>query len=390
MKHQLFRITTIPLSLDKLLGGQLKFMSDHYQVTGISSQGEQLQKVATRENIKVAAIEMTRQITPFKDLKAVFHLYRYFKKHQPFIVHSHTPKAGTLGMLAAKLARVPHRLHTVAGLPLMETTGKKRKLLNFVERFTYSQATRVYPNSFGLQKIILDQQFCKAEKLKVLANGSSNGINTQIFSRDEISVEFQHQLKKDLLISETDFVFIFVGRLVSDKGINELIVAFKKISAAFPQAKLLLVGPEEQELDPLQPVTQEEIKNNAAIISVGFQQDVRPYFAISDALAFPSYREGFPNVVLQAGAMDLPSIVTDINGCNEIIIDEFNGLIVPPKDSNALFLKMKLLLTQPEMYDTLKKSTRQNIVKNYAQEIVWNALLNEYKRLERNTLNFSN
>ena len=155
---KLFRVTTVPISLDKLLGGQLQFMSAHYDVTGISSDGDVLHKVAARENIKVEPIEMTRQITPIKDLKAVFQLYRYFKKHQPFIVHSHTPKAGTLGMLAAKLAGVPHRLHTVAGLPLMETTGKKRKLLNFVERFTYSQATKVYPNSFGLQKIILDQK----------------------------------------------------------------------------------------------------------------------------------------------------------------------------------------------------------------------------------------
>src|SRR5690606_38864836 len=158
----------------------LHFMSQYYEVLGVSSNGEnnELAHVTEREGIPTQAIEMTRQITPLKDLKAVWQLYRLFKKEKPFIVHSHTPKAGTLSMLAAKLAGVPHRLHTIAGLPLMEATGLKRTVLNMVEKATYACATKIYPNSYGLVEIILEHQFTSKKKLKVIANGSSNGIDT--------------------------------------------------------------------------------------------------------------------------------------------------------------------------------------------------------------------
>src|SRR5690606_32425078 len=179
---KLIRITTVPLSLDKLIEGQLNFMSQFYEVTAISSNYEELKKIKEKEDVEIFPIEMTRQITPFQDLKSVYQLYKFLKKEKPLIVHTHTPKAGIVGMLAAKLAKVPIRLHTVAGLPLMEAKGVKRKILNFVEKLTYSCATKVYPNSQGLYDFILKKKFCVNSKLKVLGNGSSNGINTEYFN----------------------------------------------------------------------------------------------------------------------------------------------------------------------------------------------------------------
>ena len=222
-------------------------------------------------------------------------------------------------MLASKLAGVPIRMHTVAGLPLMESSGMKRSVLNIVEKLTYYCATNVYPNSKGLKEFIIKEKLTSKNKLKILGNGSSNGIDTTHFSPNQVSGIEKRQLRKELNITKNDFVFVFVGRLVSDKGINELVEAFTEMSKTHTNSKLLLVGPLETHLDPLLPNTLNEIKNNEAIIYAGFQTDVRPYFATSNALVFPSYREGFPNVVMQAGAMGLPSIVTDINGCNEII-----------------------------------------------------------------------
>jgi glycosyltransferase involved in cell wall biosynthesis len=376
MKHKLIRITTVSMSLGKLIEGQMKFMASHnFEVIGISSPGELLEKVGKKEGVKVEGIKMSRKITPIQDLKAVLNLYRFLKKEKPFIVHTHTPKAGIVGMLASYLAGVPNRLHTVAGLPLLEVTGVKRKVLNAVEKITYKCATRVYPNSCGLKNIIEDENFTKKEKLKVIGNGSSNGIDTSYFNPALFSEEEGQILRDNLNIQKEEFVFIFVGRMVGDKGINELVAAFDKLSTENKKVKLLLVGPLEEELDPLQEKITAIIKNNKQIISVGYQNDVRPYFAIANALAFPSYREGFPNVVMQAGAMGLPSIVTDINGCNEIIEEQKNGMIIPVKRVVPLYNAMVVMIKDKQM----RLNTRDMITNRFEQKVVWEALLNEYK-----------
>ena len=383
---KLIRITTVPISFKVLLKGQLRFMaSNRFDVKGVSSEGEELKEVIENEGIVMKAINMSRKITPFQDLKSLWEMWNFLRKEKPQIVHTHTPKAGIIGMLAARLAGVPHRLHTVAGLPLMEATGAKRKILNFVEKLTYSSATRVYPNSKGLYDFILQNNFTQSNKLKIIGNGSSNGINTTFFSPDQVSETERVTLREKLNIQPDDFVFVFVGRIVSDKGINELIKAFSELQTAdnneLTGIKLLLVGGLESDLDPLNPETLAEINQNKDIISVGFQQDVRPFFAISDALVFPSYREGFPNVVMQAGAMGLPSIVSDINGCNEIIVEGENGLIIPPKNVEKLKEKMLTLAKDKNLYAKLKENSRRMIESRYEQSVVWNALLEEYEGL---------
>jgi glycosyltransferase involved in cell wall biosynthesis len=378
-KKTLLRITTVPLSLDKLLEGQLHFMNDYFNVIAVSSDKEYLKKIGKREKVETFHLEMTRQITPIKDIIAVIKLFFFILKTKPYIVHSHTPKAGIVAMLAAKLARVPNRLHTVAGLPLLEATGYKRKILNFVEKLTYACATKVYPNSFAMQTIIIENKFCKNKKLNVIANGSTNGINVNNFDSQKILEIDAINLRIKLKIKHHEFVFIFVGRIVADKGINELIAAFNKLSNNNQNVKLLLVGDFEQKLDPLLPETFSLISNNKNIISVGYQNDVKPYFAIANALVFPSYREGFPNVVMQAGAMDLPCIVTNINGCNEIIINHENGIIIPVKDETAILNAMQEFISNPEKLNYLKQNARKLIVSRYEQNKVWNAILEEYR-----------
>lgn len=424
---KLIRITTIPISLDKLLGKQLSFISQYYQVIAVSADQPELQRVAEKYGVAHHHVEMTRAITPFQDLAAVWKLYRFLKKEKPEIVHSHTPKAGLVGMMAAYFAGVPVRMHTVAGLPLLEAKGLKRQVLNLVEKVTYAFATKVYPNSFAMRDLIIREGFCAPGKLKVLGNGSSNGIDTDYFSPSAVPAVTTTALRAELGISDDDFVFIFVGRLVGDKGINELVTAFKNLAsaplsdrnsnplsdldssapgdsdrsalsdrdrnvlgdgnlaplsdglaAALGKVKLLLVGPLEAELDALQPETLQAIQQHPSIISVGYQDDVRPYFAVADALAFPSYREGFPNVVLQAGAMELPSIVTDINGCNEIIEEGKNGMIIPVKNSAALGQAMEKMISNPHVYRSMKGNARPLIESRYRQEVVWQALLEEY------------
>ncbi|WP_291940036.1 glycosyltransferase family 4 protein [Chryseobacterium sp.] len=379
---KIVRITTVPVSLRILLKGQLKFMSQYFEVIGLSSDSDEMKKISEEEQIRTFAVDMTRTISPVADIKAVIQLYKILKKEKPDIVHTHTPKAGIVGMMAAYFAGVPFRLHTVAGLPLMEASGIKRKVLNIVEYLTYAMATKVYPNSFGLRDFILENKFTNSEKLKVIGNGSSNGVDANVFNPVLFSEEEKKKLKQELNITKDDFIFIFVGRIVGDKGMNELIEAYSKIRR--PDTKLLLVGGYENELDPLQEKTLEHINQSADIISVGFQKDVRPYFSISDALVFPSYREGFPNVVMQAGAMGLVSIVSNINGCNEIIIPGENGLIVSPKNSSELAHAMKMVSEQKNEFEQMRGKAREMITSRYDQKVIWEMLLQEYNHLLQN------
>ncbi|WP_282116063.1 glycosyltransferase family 4 protein [Cellulophaga baltica] len=381
MKKKIIRITTVPQSLGGLLTGQLSFMSDYYDVIGISSNEQVLKNVGIKEGINVIPLEMTRSITPFKDLKAIIDLYKILKKEKPFIVHSHTPKAGMVAMIASRFARVPNRLHTIAGLPLLEATGLKRVILNFVEKLTYGCATKIYPNSYGLKKIILEEKFTIDKKLKVIGNGSSNGIDTSIFDPKIYTEKQKKQLKKSLNINDNDVIYTFVGRLVKDKGINELVAAFTQLEKEKDNVKLLLVGTYESELDPLSTNTLHFIENNKSIINVGWQNDVRPYFSISNFLTFPSYREGFPNVVLQASAMKLYSIVTDINGCNEIVIEGLNGTIIPTKNTEQLYTKM-LNLHDKNISGLDLEKCRSLIIEKYERTFVWKKLLEEYQSLE--------
>lgn len=380
MPPVLIRITTVPLSLQKLITGQLPYMrAKGFAPLMVSAAGPEAEAAVREQETELIQIDLTRKITPWRDLKALWQFYRLCKKYKPAIVHSHTPKAGIIGMLGAKLAGVPVRLHTVAGLPLMETQGKTRRLLEAVEKLTYASATQVYPNSTVLKDFILKSKFCGPGKVKVIGNGSSNGINTSFFGRVQLNDAKLQQLKAELGITAGDFVFVFIGRLVKDKGIQELVQAFVRLVQDYPQARLLLVGPFEQDLDPLAPQVLQEIEQHPAIHGVGYQDDVRPYLAISQALAFPSYREGFPNVPMQAGCFGLPSIVTDINGCNEIVVPGENGLIVPPKSEEALYQAMRTCIADKALFAHMQAQARRMIVDRYEQTHFWELLLQEYQ-----------
>lgn len=381
MKPKLIRMTTVPISLEKLLDGQLSFINHYFEVTAISSEKEQLEKFGKKEGVSTFYIPLTRKITPLKDLLAVWKLYSFLIKEKPQIIHSHTPKAGIVAMLASYLARVPIRLHTVAGLPLLESKGIKRIILNNVEKLTYRFATTIYSNSKGLYDVILREKFTNPNKLKIIGLGSSNGIDTDYFSPIHFSKEVLDRKRNELQILETDFVFVFVGRIVGDKGINELVASYKKLHKECSKCKLLLVGPFEDELDPLTNNTKNSILKNQNIITTGYQEDVRIFYAISDVLVFPSYREGFPNVVMQAGAMKLPCIVSNINGCNEIIENNINGLLVSVKSIDELYKAMKLILSNIELQNRLSSSSRNLIMERFERKDFWSLLLKEYKKL---------
>jgi glycosyltransferase involved in cell wall biosynthesis len=283
-------------------------------------------------------------------------------------------------MTAAWLARVPIRMHTFTGLVFPTQQGLMKKILITTDKIVCKMATHIYPEGQGVKNDLLNYSIT-SKPLKVLANGNINGIDTNHFTATHFNDFDKQTLTKKWNIYPDDFIFVFVGRLVGDKGINELIQAFTEIYTHNKTAKLLLVGPYEHELDPLEQSTLDAIYENTNIITVGFQDDIRPFLAISDVFVFPSYREGFPNVVMQAGAMGLPSIVTDINGSNEIIQHNHNGSIIPPKDTTALTHAMQQLIDNPTLRQSLAQNARPSITSRYEQQVVWDALLAEYQML---------
>lgn len=377
MNYSLLKISTVPVSLNILLKGQLKFLSSYYRVTAVSGGGKDLEEVKAREEISIKPIDIQRQISPVRDLISLWKLYIFFRKEKPQIVHSITPKAGLLSMAAGFFAGVPVRIHTFTGLIFPYRSGFMYVLLKNMDRITCLFATQIIPEGEGVKRDLISHKVT-SKPLRVIGNGNVNGIDIHFFSPEAVSDELRLQIKIKLDIQSSDFVFIFIGRLVTDKGINELVQAFQEVHLRLPQCKLLLVGNTEPELDPLRPETKNSIANHEGIITTGFQSDVRPYLAISNALVFPSYREGFPNVPMQAGAMGMPSIVTDINGCNEIVHHEHNGLIIPPKNTEALEHAMLRLIEDPGLTQRMASNARESIVSRFEQQSLWKLIKEEY------------
>jgi len=370
------------MSLDILLKGQLAFLKNYYEVVAVSGKDSHLDTVARREGVRTISVSFQRQISPIKDFISLLKLYKVLKKEKPLIVHSITPKAGLLTMIAGYFADVPIRIHTFTGLVFPYKKGFLHFLLLFLDKVLCRFATHIIPEGEGVKKDLLEFNVTK-KPLQVIANGNVNGIDLEYFNADAVTERECLNLKTQLKITNSDFVFIFVGRLVADKGINELVAAFNILSKENANYKLLLVGPFEEDLDPLHQDTLDLIKSNKSIIFLGFQKDIRPYLSISNVFVFPSYREGFPNVILQAGAMNLPCIVTDICGSNEIIIPNENGIIIPVKNEIAIFEAMQLISSDKELFLKLKLKSRDYIVSSFQQELVWKTLLEEYKRLEK-------
>lgn len=372
---KIIRSATVPGSLNTFCRGLLRELQeeDGYEIVAVSSPGAQLDEVSQREGVRVVAVPMERHISPIKDLKSLWRLIKVFRKERPTMVHSMTPKAGLLSMMAAWFTRVPVRVHTFTGLVFPTAKGLTQKILILTDRITCACATNIIPEGEGVKNDLINYRITK-KPLKVLGYGNVRGIDLDYYNPElpEIKEEAAKIRKKGVC------TFVFVGRLVRDKGINELVEAFARLNEEYPNTRLLLVGPEERELDPLKPETLAKIESCDCIDAVGSQKDVRPWLAASDVLVFPSYREGFPNVVIEAGAMCLPSIVTDINGSREIIIDGRNGLIIPSHNADAIYQTMKRLLEDPDMRMSMAIEARPLISSRYEQSYVRRCLKEYY------------
>ncbi len=370
------------MALRYLLHGQMHYMKEAgFDVLMVSANGKELPEVLAKENCRHVIVPMTRKITPWQDLVCLWQLIRLFRKEKPSIVHTHTPKAGLLGMLAAKISGVKIRIHTVAGMPLMVEKGMKYRILRFTEKLTYRAANQVWPNSHSLYKYIESEKLTRKEKLRVISKGSSNGIDLQRFNRPGLDPAVLEQAEDQLQYDPALHYLLCVGRLVKDKGITELVTVFNRLHQKYAGIRLVLVGQYEPDLDPLPLSTLDTINNHPAIIHIHWTNRVEYFMALANLFIFPSHREGFPNVLLQAGAMQTPIICSVIPGNTDIVEEKFTGLLFPVGDESAMEQQISFALEHTGDMQTMAGRLYQNIHKFYSQEMVWKALSEAYTQL---------
>jgi glycosyltransferase involved in cell wall biosynthesis len=356
--------------------GMLPRLKQQYEVLLLSSPGEGLDIVCEKYGIKGYGVHMERHISLCKDLVSLIKLVKLFYQVKPQMVHSITPKAGLLCMIAAWLTRVPVRVHTFTGLIWPTSTGLRRRILMTTDKMTCTFATHVVPEGEGVKNDLLNNGITK-KPLKVLGYGNIKGIDLKLFSRRPEVMEIATRITQ----ASKKFTFLYVGRLVGDKGINELVAAFLRLNNTMPNSRLVLIGMLEERLDPLSEDTQRRIETHPDIEAVGAKggDELIAYYATADCFVHPSYREGFPNVVLEAGAMGTPCIVTDINGSREIIKEGENGVIVPPQDEQALYDAMLKMMTDNEARQRMAGNARRMIADRFDMEFVQQCLLDFYK-----------
>ena len=352
-----FLMTTVPMSLN-FFKGQINELSKEFDVTLISSPDNVLKKIAQRENVKYKTIAMKRDISLKDDISGLLKFLYLFAKERPQIIHCNTPKASLLGLTSGYLTRVPNRIYYIHGLRYEGTTGKKRQLLVALEKLNCFCATDIIAVSNGIKQKV-EQQLTR-KPVRVIHNGSANGLDINEFSNHNYNAKI---IREEYGISENDFVFGFVGRLVKDKGIGELVQAFNQLEQK--HIKLILVGKYEPDLDPLSQETLQIIKSNPNIIEVGFQKDVKKFLSIMDLFVSPSHREGFGVAVLEANLMKVPVLVSNITGHSEIVTQGINGFFVNPKNVQDLQEKMNHMLVIKEQLIEMKNACREEVMKKY-------------------------
>lgn len=370
------------MALRFLLPGQMHYMSANgFDVLMISAGGKELAEVIEREQCRHIIVPMTRKITPLQDIRCLFRLIGIFRMERPDIVHTHTPKAGLLGMLAAKICGVKTRIHTVAGLPLMVEKGAKYRLLKFIEKLTYAAASQVWPNSYSMLDFIKEHELTRSSKLRIIGKGSTNGIDINRFDREVLDEKIVSDIRTQISYSSQNKYLLCIGRLVTDKGIVELVNVFKQLQRNDPSLKLVLVGEYEPALDPLPPAIMQEIEKNGNIIHINWSDKVEYFMSMAHYFVFPSHREGFPNVLLQAGAMGLPVICSRITGNIDIVTHHETGLIFDSGNEQQMQDMLQYAISHEQEMQIMAVRLQQQVKENYRQENIWQNILTAYKSL---------
>lgn len=377
---KLLQITTVPETLS-FLKGQTGYMKARgFEIHALSSPGEFLTEFAASEQVSVHAVKMHRRITPLQDIYAIFQLWLHLLQIRPQIVHAHTPKGGLVGTIGAWLAGVPIRIYHIRGLPFMTATGYKRLLLRWSEKVSCLLANQVLCVSHSIREVAV-AEICSADKVKVLLGGSGNGVDASgKFNPAQVGEHTRQETRKKYGIPADALVVGFVGRIVRDKGIAELVAAWKTLREEFPDLHLLMVGSFEPQ-DAVSQDVENLLTSDDRIHLTGIVYNTAPVYAAMDILTLPTYREGLPNVPLEAAAMELPVVATLIPGCIDAVQDGVTGTLVPPRNAEALAGAIRMYLNDPELRRQHGQVGRDRVLQEFRQEAIWEAVYQEYLQL---------
>lgn len=378
---RLVHVTTVPMTLG-FLRGQIRHMKHMgFNVAAISSPEQALDAFGSEENIATISLPMTRRISPVSDLRSIVTMARTIRGLRAEIVHAHTPKAGMVAMIAAFLMRTPVRVYHLHGMPYTTASGSKRKILKLIERLSCRLANRVFCVSDSLRQQAIDDGICSEQKLIVFGGGSIGGVDSEgQFNPARFDAAARRSLRESLGIPESAPVIGFVGRVVRDKGVHELAEAWKRLKDSHPDAHLVLVGPLEPQ-DPVDPSVLTALREDERAHFVGMVEDTSLYYSIFDVLALPTYREGFGNVNMESASMEVPVVSTRIPGCLDSVSDGVTGTLVPARDAAALESALARYLTEPDLRRQHGTAGRQRVLRDFRQEVIWEAIYQEYCRL---------
>jgi len=378
-RPRLLYITTLPVTPFLLLRGQLAHMQElGFDVHVISSPGPELDAVAEREGVTVHPVPIPRDPAPRADLRSLARLVRTIRRIAPDIVNASTPKAGLLGMVAARIARVPVRIYLLRGLRLETATGKLRTALELSERAASACSHQVVSVSDSLREVYLDGGFTRPDKCRVLGSGSSNGVSPARFTvTDAVRVQ-SAALREQLEIPPEASVIGFAGRMVEDKGILYLLDAFDRVCEV-REAHLVLVG-DSLAGDSVRPDIRERVQRTPRAHVLPRMAELAPFYNMLDVLAFPSLREGFPNVPAECALSSTPVVGFRSTGVVDAIADGLTGKIVP-HDAAALATALLDYLEDPELARAHGEAGRQRILREFSPQTVWSQWANEYIRM---------
>lgn len=354
--------------------GQLAWLRDQgFEVHFLCSPGQPAEDIVASQCVNFHPVPMERGISPWRDLRALWRVIGVLRRVRPQIVNAGTPKAGMLVMLAAWFCAVPTRIYTIHGLRFETVNGLLGWLLFVLEKVSCTMATHVVCVGPGLHSLVRQYRLCSENKTRVLGPGTANGIDLNIFSPTATTVESGVALRARLGISPDALVIGFVGRLVRDKGMEELILAWRELRQRFSTAVLLLVGDHEAG-DPIAASERALLASDERVYQIAFTSEVITCYAAMDLLVLPSYREGLPTVLLEAAAMELPVVATRIPGCSDVVEDEKTGFLVPLRDTHALINAIARYLADPTLRVAHGKAARASVSEKFDRYKIWNAI----------------